>query len=224
MANKVKVSEFSESLVKYLRECLPSGPGLDREKMWSKFHIFRTSKDHFILWNAFLKNSIKKGGPIFLQHITNYIFKQLVKKRVPVATLTTSQQTTYSTQSLTYDEKNALQYAAGYIPRNLKQKIKRSSYSNKKALQMCLQDVIEEDGMGDDDSQDWVKLVDRGGLMLVTSSMFQFVSAMELVVKGFLEKKEKPINVKNEMLKLIEGNTHVDINRIPCQYNYCNKV
>ena len=49
MANKVKVSEFSESLVKYLQECLPSGPGLDREKMWSKFHIFRTSKDHFIL-------------------------------------------------------------------------------------------------------------------------------------------------------------------------------
>ena len=54
--------------------------------------------------------------------------------------------------------------------------------------------------------------------MLVTSSMFQFVSAMELVVKGFLEKKEKPINVKNEMLKLIEGNTHVDINGIPYQY------
>ena len=105
MANKVKVSEFGESLVKYLQECLPSGPGLDREKMWSKFHIFRTSKDHFILWNTFLKNSIKKGGPIFLQHITNYMFKQLVKKRVPVATSTTSQQTTYSTQSLTYDEK-----------------------------------------------------------------------------------------------------------------------
>ena len=33
---------------------------------------------------------------------------------------------------------------------------------------MCLLDLIEDDGMGDlDESQEWVKLLDRGGLMHV---------------------------------------------------------
>lgn len=74
---------------------------------------------------------------------------------------------------------------------------------------MCLLDIIEEDGMGDDESQDWIKLIDRGGLMHVNSNMFHFMSAMELIVKAFLKKKDKPRDVKSEMVKLIEGSETV---------------
>ncbi len=210
-ANRVKVNDFSKALVKYLLVCLPAGGGagdIDREKIWCEFHIFRTSKNHFLLWDKFLKDSIQKGGPILFQHITNYIFKQLIKRHlaIPLHVTVVSSDSNQQGQSLSYEERNALQYAAGYIPRNLRQKIERSAGSNKISLKMCLQDIIEEDGMGDDDSQDWLKAVDRGGLMHVTSNMFEFMVAMEVVVKDFLGKKQKPRDVKSEMLKLLEGN------------------
>ena len=70
-------------------------------------------------------------------------------------------------------------------------------------------EVIEEDSAVYDESQDWLKLVDRGGLMHINSKMFQFMSAMELVVKAFLKKEDKPRDVKSEMLNLIEENENV---------------
>jgi hypothetical protein len=61
-------------------------------------------------------------------------------------------------------EMNVLQYAAGYIPRNLLPKIERSAHHRKlkESLRMCLLDIIEEDGLGDDESEQWTKLVSRG--------------------------------------------------------------
>ena len=51
------------------------------------------------------------------------------------------------------EEKNALRYAAGYIPRALKSKIEYSGHSSKESLALCLLDLIEDDGMGDDDEE-----------------------------------------------------------------------
>ena len=78
----------------------------------------------------FLKTSIKTGfDPIFFQFIIDPIFKKLIKNTYPVearSSASTSGMNTPS-QTLSYEEKNALRYAAGYVPRNLLNKIKRSS-------------------------------------------------------------------------------------------------
>ena len=103
-----------------------------------------------------------------IQFVTNYMFKQLVKRKFPAAVSVC--QDTIET-CLSYQEENSLRYAAGYIPRNLIKKIKRSSLDNKEVLQLCLLDLIEEDGMGDDESQEWIQAVNRGGLNNVTQSM-----------------------------------------------------
>lgn len=201
--NTARVSCFSKSLVCHLNSCLPAQ--IDREKLWRNFHTFRISKDHLILWNDFLKESVKsvkKGSPIFLQYVTNHIFKQLIKKQFPAPT-TVHQEPTDRNLHLSYEEKNAIRYAAGYIPRNLLSKLKRSARPNKRSLTMCLLDVIEEDCMGNDESQDWVKLINRGGLKYINNDMFSFMSAMELVVKAFLKGKEKPRDIRSEMIKLI---------------------
>ncbi len=58
ITNKAKLSSFSKELRQYLQRCLPvdsSLVGSDREKIWHTFHVFRTSKDHFIIWDRFLK-------------------------------------------------------------------------------------------------------------------------------------------------------------------------
>ena len=204
--NAARVASFSKALVRHLNNCLPAKP--DREKLWRNFQTFRISKDHFMLWNNFLKESIKsvnKGSAIFLQYVTTHIYKQLINKQF--ATPAIVHQKTACT--LSYEEKNALRYAAGYIPRNLMSKLKRYACHNKESLSMCLLDIIEEDCMGDDESQDWVKLVNRGGLNYINNDMFIFVSAMELVVKAFLEGEGKPRDIKSEMIKLIRDSDTV---------------
>ena len=162
---------FSSALSQHLHRCLPDG--FDRGMMWCKFHAFRTSKDHFILWDKFLKESTKKGGPIFFQFITCHMFKQLIKQHYPAPAVVN-----HDTQNLSHQEENALRYAAGYIPRNLLSKIDHSSHKNKQILKMYLLDLVEGDAIGDDESQDWTKLVNRGGLNNITQAMFDFMKML----------------------------------------------
>lgn len=63
-------------------------------------------------------------------------------------------------------------------------KLDRSAHRNKQDLEMCLQDVIEENGTVEEYAG-WTHHVNRGGLMKVNSSMFSFMTKMEVVVKNF---------------------------------------
>ena len=65
--------------------------------------------------------------------------------------------------SLSYEEKNALRYTAGYIPRALKKKIDRFSHPLKKELLLCLLDLSEEFGI-EGESCERINSIDRGGL------------------------------------------------------------
>ena len=61
-------------------------------------------------------------------------------------------------QSLTYEEKNALYYEEGYIPRALHKQLKHSKHELKEELILCLHELTEDDGI-DDESQDWIKKI-----------------------------------------------------------------
>ena len=200
-ANKVTVAKFSKELVGYLMRCFPASDSkLDRDMMWGKFHTIRTSKDFFILWDRFLKSSTGKGGPIFLQHVTLHMFKQIIRTRYSLPECVESSQH----EPLSYQERNVLRYAAGYIPRNLHKKIGHSKRTNSKQLGLCLMDMIEEDGMGkEDESEDWLALVDRGGLQHVNTRTYKFMCAVECVVKRVLSRTEKPSDLRAAMVSLI---------------------
>ena len=157
-SNQEKASLFSQTLVGHLQKCLPSE--LDQEKMWRQFHLFRSSKDHFILWDQFLKTSIRKGGPIFFQYVTVNMFKKLIKQQFPVPA---QEGTTVETVTLTYEEKNIIRYVSGYIPKNLLKKLKKSSHPRKESLRMCVLDMIEEAGV-EADSEDGVEADGEDGV------------------------------------------------------------
>ena len=212
------LTKFCKSLLNHLNKLLPTSTKLNREEMWRKYHIFRTSKDFFILWGQFLNDSINTGGPIFFQYITDHVFKLVIKRRFPIPQLCDTVADTDA--CLSYAEQNALRYAAGYIPRNLHSKIKRSSHQNKESLSMCLMELIEEDGVSDD-SEDWLKQVDRGGLNYINTKTYLFMSAMELVVKTILKKQDKPQDIKSAMIASILDNGDVQHhwNTLTCEWD-----
>ena len=78
--------------------------------------------------------------------------------------------TTTSTQQFSYEEENALRYAAGYIPRALRRKLERSSHHLKEELILCLEELVMERDLHEEEdlSVHWTKLIDRGGLKHVS--------------------------------------------------------
>ena len=78
-------------------------------------------------------------------------------------------------ESLSYEERNALYYAAGFIPRALS-KIQWSNHPRKQDIQLCLAELTDDDVVTDE-CQDWVNQLDRGGLNHVGSNMYYYVNS-----------------------------------------------
>ena len=55
--------------------------------MWENFHQRRTFVPFIDLWNGFLKSIQCSCKPIFYQFITTQVFKEMIKKRFPIAIL-----------------------------------------------------------------------------------------------------------------------------------------
>ena len=178
--NIIPCLKFCDELCHNLQQCLPSfSLQANREKMWGKYHQLRSSEEFHKSWKTFFKTSLgdTSSNPILYQYITTYMFKELIKKQSPAPSLPDSPQSTK--QLLTYEEKNALYYAAGYIPRALRKQLEHSEHELKEELILCLHELTEDDGI-DDESQDWIKKIDRGGLRHVSFAMYSLIPAMEL--------------------------------------------
>ena len=114
--------EVCDELCYNLQQCLPSSSlQANTEMMWDKYHQLRSSKVFHEL--RFLKTSLidHSSNPILYQYITTHMLKALIKKQFSAPPLPDSSQSTK--QPLTYEEKNALYYAAGYIPRALRKQL-----------------------------------------------------------------------------------------------------
>ena len=127
------ISEFSERLVSDVDKCFnppkkvrKSGCMLQRKRevMWSSFHQLTTSEEFVKNWEKFLTDSISASpNPIFYQYVTKCILKAKIKTMFPITAHSVNDQL----GTLSYQEKNALRYAAGYIPRAVRKKIGKSS-------------------------------------------------------------------------------------------------
>ena len=89
-ANADTVASFAIKLSEKLEGCLPTKKykNYDKymEKTYGAFHQFRCSDEHIKMWLDFLAKStrnLETREPIFYQHATNFIFKQILKRKVP---------------------------------------------------------------------------------------------------------------------------------------------
>ena len=107
---------------------------INRDKLWKNFFSLRTTESFKKKWQDFLDTSLSPQAciPLFYQHITDILFKLLVKshyqisdERIDVATINNH-------------ERNALRYAAGYVCRHIRKRIERSNHVFKEKLILCL--------------------------------------------------------------------------------------
>ncbi len=146
-------------------------------------HRTRTSPEFLAVWEHLMSLTLQKvASPIFYQYVTDVLFKELVKRQHPLPS--SASQDVQPLPPLNYQEHNALRYAAGYVIRNLRQRLERGSYPLMEELVLCLEEMCEDDE-DDDCSADWTKCIDRGGLKLVNSRSYHFFHALETVVRRY---------------------------------------
>ena len=106
---------------------------------------------------------------------------------------------------LTYDEQSALWYVAGYILK----KIRKQVGDNDEALALVdsfteweddtTEDLDDEANSADElTSENWLKLINRGGLKKCTNDFYVFIQAVELEIKTFLSDKPFQGNGKSD--------------------------
>lgn len=167
-SSKSALESFSLELIAALKECVPHNVSTSlkshREKIWQKFHQKRTSQSYKRLWIDFVHNAISVvATPIFYQYVGNVVFQTILK-----STFTSSRDKEVTVELLSYEEANALRYAAGYVCYKVQNKIKTSTHPLKDKLLFCLMELCDED----EDitiTSDWVNAIDRGGGLFVSA-------------------------------------------------------
>ena len=108
--------KFCDNLVSKLKHCLPSTTGKftkqHRIKMWRNLFQLQTSSNFNEAWEEFLKTIEAEGDKLFYEHVTDEAVKILIKKWQFESTALSIEEE-YSVENLTYEENNALRYAAG---------------------------------------------------------------------------------------------------------------
>lgn len=86
-------------------------------------------------------------------------------------------------------EENALRYAAGYVCKQVKSKLKMSSHPHilKEELISCMEMLREYGEETTDDSSRWTAIIDRGGLWHINDNLCRVFYAMEEEVRRYLK-------------------------------------
>ena len=156
------------------------------EMMWGYFHQLRTQENFIEKWqNFFIITTGKTANSIIIQFLVDRIFKAIISIRFTSQTVTPG--CCNCDLVLTHDEENALRYAAGYIPKCLRDRLNHSSHPLKRELMWRLLDLTDEtDDTGDDESEDWINMIDWGGLTHITNKTYTLIKSMEMVLRQCL--------------------------------------
>ena len=173
----VKFNEFGDWLVITLQEIINTSQRqrgkkkdvINQEKPWSKYHQVTSSERFKISWETFLSDLQLEKEPVFYQHVTDETFDILIKKAViPVAAPITN--------SPTYE---AVRYVGGYVVRVLRQQKENSNTTH------IIEAMIDNNAEGP--AQDWIKTIDRGGLVHISDKAFRLFVSIELNVRRYLD-------------------------------------
>ena len=182
---QLTASKLAEQLSHLVKK--PPTTKASREKMWLHFAEYIRSSDYHLIWNTLSLNTAVQLSPILSYFLTHCYLLHLLRTQFQLAEPAVIE----PPLELSTDEESALAYVGGYIIRSLREKIERSKpelmlemviglYSFREDSEQC----EESDGDGsEDETVDWVKMVNRGGLFHCRIEFKHFLYAIEYVVK-----------------------------------------
>ena len=113
--------------------------------------------------------------PTLYQHLTDIIFKRQLHNYLKVLHVEQTDET-----HITETEGNILRYIAGYICRQLRIKLERNSHKLKEELILCCMDMTKDrDEKESGNNEEWTDLMDRGGIVHVKDTVYQFICAIK---------------------------------------------
>ena len=109
------------------------------------------------------------------------MMKNLIKKYHPGAIAGSSD--AHSSQLtpapiMSFEAQNALRFIAGYVLRKLYKNIQESSNPEKEGMASCIKEMIGSCS-DEDDSDAWLKTIDRGGLWHVNQEVYALFKLIE---------------------------------------------
>ena len=206
----LEIECFDKDMAHLFSSCFPKQRAKKGFKgsIWQKYHMLRTSDTYISLWRRFIQTSIGVDlSPIFIQYVGHHGFKEALKNQFPVEHIYVDRAGVHN--ELTYQELNAVRYAAGFVPRALKKsllkKLKQRPTANKATQDyiLCLESLISNDDDNEQQhcSSDWVNSINRGGLACVNNMTFELFFTMECVLRTQLE--YNPIHLGKEAVRRI---------------------
>ena len=184
--NKEAFATFSLETAKVLRTCIYSGKNLQasRERTWTAYFKLTTSESYNDTWKRLLEAIGCDATPLFWQYVTDKMFNSLLKEEFALPEL--HHQGTVS--KFLYEEANAIRYTAGYVCRSVKTKLsKKASKELNKTLIAAIDNICSNNDDCDDvpaaddsmRSQEWILIIDRGGLCHVNDLTYDLFIAIE---------------------------------------------
>ena len=129
----------------------------------------------------FLAGENLSKDPLLYQYITDQTFEMLIKKCLPSKDESTEELEAFE-QALTYEEGNAVRYTGGYVIPSLVQSSKDDGVKHV----LCELKDDSDDGE-DGPASDWVKAVNRGGLIKISTEAYQCFYAIEICIRRQLK-------------------------------------
>ena len=188
-SNAERLELFSFSVVQLLDKAIQPDSAhtqAGREKMWGLFHSIRTSYEYKCHWTTFLEESMVNATTLLFQTITDKLFQKRIDYHLPLQDVSPSLSEAEG-DAFTFEEENAIRYAAGYVFCALRKKIIKSAYPQKEQLsdivEVLLQNDDQDDSAEHDTSCEWMEIVDRGGLIHISDKLFRVFIAIELEIR-----------------------------------------
>ena len=157
-----------------------SGQNINDNHLWQKFHSLRSSVDFSDKWKSFLTKGDLEPYPMLYQHVTQELFETIVGKKLEIRETAR----TDSTVNLTAEEENVVRYIGGYVIRMLK----KAHHQDKEIMDILDMLTISstQSSSHDQDSQRWIKALDRGGLIYISDEAFHCFCAIEVGIRRHL--------------------------------------
>ena len=185
--HKEIVAQFEGRMASMFDACIVCKGGLtkSRKQILAAYHALRVSDSYKEEWRHLLRQGeVSDINPTFYQFVGHNMFTRLVMIHHPITIRERS-----APPPLTYEETNALRYVDGFIPRMLRKRLSKSTHPLREDIILCIHDLLDDGDEQNDETQDWVHSVDRGGLTLVNNVTFDVFIAIEGEIQNLLGKR-----------------------------------